>query len=307
MMVPEFVPRISQKSGDALYQDNRVAGNVNVDGCCLTISSWMSSFPGRGHTIQALQWLRSRGFTKIVATGVTLDLTQPERDAVSYWLHMQSLGHVEKLVDERGDLIGEVRKPAEEEFEIDEFTMRRFFGEATTNLAKISTALVKPIAHAGPASRASRRMTSYSVLESFSNGRLKSQPEALENSDILYDLLGSDPDRYSAICQGIFALHYSNSERAALNLLRHSRGVGLVSFEAGFEHPLTYLYNPTTGQVLSSNGVQTYKEVSKGREAEILSPKQASTRVLQDGSYEEDIVHFGYVAELILEAQATFG
>lgn len=307
MMVPEFVPRISQKSGDALYQDNRVAGNVHVDGCCLTIRSWTSSFPGHGHTIQALQWLRSRGFTKITVTGVALDLTQPERDAVSYWLHMQSLGHVERLEGEKGDLIGEVRKPVEEVFEVDEFTMRRFFGEATTSLAKITTALGKRISPDGPASRASRRMTSYSVLESFSKGKLKNQPEALEDSDILYDLLGSDPERYSAICRGIFALHYSNSERAALNLLRHSRDIGLVSFEAGFDHPLTYLYNQATGQVLSSNGVQTYKDVAKGREAKIFNPKQAGTRVLQDGSYEEDIVHFGYVAELILEAQESLG
>ena len=303
-MIPEFVPRISHQDGEAYYQDNRVTGSVEVDGQCLTISAWKSSFPGLGHTLEALQWLRSRGFTKIVATGVTLDVTQPERDAVSYWLHMQSLGHVEKLVDDKGVLIGEVRKPRSDEAEVDEFTMRRFFGEASTSIAKIATALTKPIAPDGPASRASRRMTAYSVLESFSQGRLKSQSEPLEDSDILFDLLDSDSERYSAICQGIFALHYSSSERASINLLRHCRDVGLVSFEAGFDHPLTYLYNQSTGQVFSSNGVQTLKAVTKGREAKVVSPKQANTRSLQDGSYDEDIVHFGYVAELILEAQA---
>lgn len=307
MMIPEFVPRISHQDGQAHYQDNRVTGSVEIEGQCLTISSWNSSFPGLGHTLQALQWLRSRGFTKIVATGVTLDVTQSERDAVSYWLHMQSLGLVEKLVDDKGVLIGEVGMPRSDDCEVDEFTMRRFFGEAAVSLEKIASALIKPVAQDGSASRASRRMKSYSVLESFSKGQLKTQAEALEDSDILFNLLDSDPNRYSAICQGIFALHYSSSERAALNLVRHSRDIGLVSFEAGFDHPLTYLYNQATGQVLSSNGVQALKEVKKGRAAQFFTPKQASTRILQDGSYDDDLVHFGYVAELILEAQELLG
>lgn len=303
-MLPEFNPRISQEGGELRYQDGRVNGVVEADGECLTIRTWSSSFEGHGHTLQALQWLRSRGFTKITATGITLDIDEPERDAVSYWLHIQSLGLVEKLVDETGRLIGEIRPQAESEPEIDEFTIYRIFNGATARMGDMSVALSAPVAKPSSSSRASKRMASYSLLDSFSKGTLKTQREPLEDSDILYDLLNSDADRYGAVCKSIFAIHYNHSERAALNLIKHTRDVGLVSFDAGWDNPLTFLYNQATGQVMSSNGVQSLKDVSKGLPPKILSPKQAQERALEGGGYESDLGSFGYVAELILEWQA---
>lgn len=302
-MIPTFNPRISQDGGQSRYHDDRVAGVVQVDGKCLTISTWASSFPGHGHTLQALQWLRSRGFTKIAVTGVVLDENEPERDAVSYWLHMQSLGLVEKLTDERGQLIGEVRRAADSE--LDEFTMRRLLNDATGSFNEISKALSAPVAKVSASSKASRRMMSYSLLESFSKGQLKTQGEPLEDADILFNLLDSDPDRYGAVCKSIFAIHYNYSERAALNLLRHTRDIGLVSFKADWENPLTFLYNQSTGQVMSSNGVQSLKAVSRGlHQPNILSPAQARSRAAQEDWYESDIASFGHVAELISEWQA---
>lgn len=296
MIIPDFSPRIAVANGFSLYQDNRVLGRVVADGDRLTIHDWVSEFPGLGHTTQALQWLREQGYTKITAMGAKLDTNAPHGDAVGYWLHMQSLGLVEKLIDDQGELIGEVQ-------EIDEFTLRRLFDGASDNLGKISTAISKPTLPDSLASKARRRMMAYTLLDSFSKGELKSQHEPLEDTDLLYDLLDTDPDRYSAVIKSIFALANDHSERAALSLIKHTRDIGLVSIEAGWKRPLTFLYNGLTGQVMSSNGVQPLKDVAKGRAVFTYSPLDANKLAQRDSTSQDDIALFGFVAELLCEDQ----
>lgn len=295
-MVPEFSPRITTENGITRYCDNRVSGNIVVDGHRLTIHSWKSDYPGLGNTTRALQWLRVQGHTKITVIGAELDTKAAYGDQVSYWLHMQSLGLVEKLLDKHGDLIGQVK-------EIDEFTLRRLFDGASSRIANIGKSFRKPVDPDSPGSHAARRMRAYAFLSAFSKGELKNQAEPLEDMDLLYDLLDSDSDRYGAVIQSLFGLANNHSERAALNLLRHTRDIGLVSFDAGWECPLTFLYNPRTEQVLSSNGVQSLKAVSKGLAPFICGPLEANKRATASSSYDADMVKFGYVADLLCEDQ----
>ncbi|MBK3780076.1 hypothetical protein G3A43_07385 [Paraburkholderia aspalathi] len=103
--IPPFSPRIYDEPGiGRFYEDGRVLGAVDdwlaegVRG--LTISEWSSSFPGQGHTKQALRWLRSEGFQRIVANGVGLIEDGVGDIATSYWLLMHSQGLVDVLLDD---------------------------------------------------------------------------------------------------------------------------------------------------------------------------------------------------------------
>lgn len=304
MMIPQFDPAITEHDGVTRYHDGRVSGVVEVSGRRLTISSWSSMFPGNGHTLQALQWLRSRGFTRIVVTGVIIDAKQLTRDALSYWLHVQSLGLVEKLVDDAGELIGDVgARGVDAEFSVDEFTMQRLFGGVSDNIKKISTILAEPANYKASPSPARQRMMTYAVLDAFSRGQLKNQKDPLEDTHLLHDLLGNDPPRYSSLCRAICSMNHGHSERAAISLIRHTRDVGMVSFDAGWEYPLTFLFNASTGQVMSASGVQPIRAVHHGHAMKIYSPEEARARQGRQQDYESDIAHFGVIAELICEDQ----
>jgi hypothetical protein len=105
--IPPFSPRIYDEPGTGrIYEDGRVLGAVDdweaegVRG--LTISEWSSSFPGEGHTMQALNWLRRQGYQRIVANGVGLIEDGVGDIATAYWQNMHSQGLVDVLLDDEG-------------------------------------------------------------------------------------------------------------------------------------------------------------------------------------------------------------
>ena len=101
-----FAPRFFKDGGGQWYEDGRVHGAVDFTdipggGRALLISEWSSTVHGQGHTVEALEWLRTQ-FAVITANGVgTVD------DGVGdistyYWAHMKRRGLVDELIDDNG-------------------------------------------------------------------------------------------------------------------------------------------------------------------------------------------------------------
>jgi hypothetical protein len=294
MTIPDFLPRIIEVDGACEYHDDRVSGKLAVYGHSMTITEWISAWPGHGHTTKALEWLREQGFTDITAHGAEIDLNAPNGDTMGYWLHMQSLGLVDRLFDSKGGFIGEVR-------ELDEITLRRALDGATENLTKISQALGYPASMSSSGEIARQRLMGYALLDAFSKGTLKSQEESLEDSDILYQLLSSDTKRWSDIVRNIYALINEHSERAALAMLKHTRDLGLIRIEAGAHFDLVFLHNPRTNQVFSANGVQPLDRVLMKRPYTVIVPEQASTLKPKVPFVGDEVMIFGALAQLLCE------
>lgn len=92
---------------DEFYSDGRVLAAVNTaqaDGVkSIVIHEWSSEFPGSGHTVEALAWMRKQGFTHIVANGVgEIDEDGVGNISVCYWQHMHAKGLVDVLLDDDG-------------------------------------------------------------------------------------------------------------------------------------------------------------------------------------------------------------
>lgn len=296
MMIPDFTPRITTIEGGLEYQDNRVTGNVVVKGVRLTISNWVSLFPGHGHTTQALEWLREQGYSEITATGAEIDVNALHGDSLSYWLHMQSVGLVDRLFDSEGGFIGEVRK-------MDELTLRGALESASDNLEKVADSLVKPAPASTSGVIARQRLLSYALLDAFSKGTLTSQDEPLEDSEALYQLMGSDTIRWANVVKCIYSLKDEFSERAALALLRHTRDVGLIRIEAGAHYDLVFLHNPRTQQVLSANGVQNLRRVAIRRPYTVIDPERANTLTSKMPFVGDELLIFGPIGQLLCEDQ----
>ena len=112
--IPSFTPMVNYEHNMLVYQDGRVYADVEEfdlegGGKGLQIFTWSSHLPGRGHTVQALTWLRER-YATIAAHGVgTVDIIdgEPVGDiSTMYWQHMRSKGLVDALVDDGGIEIG---------------------------------------------------------------------------------------------------------------------------------------------------------------------------------------------------------
>lgn len=100
--IPDFKPRIFQQGGVSFYEDGRVFGAVDITGECFVISEWSSHFHGRGHTAEALEWIRSQGYAVIAANGVGM-IEDGEGDiSTYYWEHMRAKGLVDVLIDDEG-------------------------------------------------------------------------------------------------------------------------------------------------------------------------------------------------------------
>lgn len=294
MTIPDFAPRITQVDGAHEYHDDRVSGKLAVYGHALTITEWISAWPGHGHTTKALEWLREQGFTDITAHGADIDLNTPSGDTLSYWLHMQSVGLVDRLFDSKGGFVGEVR-------EMDEFTLRGALETATENLEKIADSLTKlaPTSTSGEIAR--QRLLSYALLDAFSKGTLEHQVEPLEDSDILYQLLSADTSRWASLVKCIYALINEHSERAALAMLKHTRDIGLVRIEAGAHYDLVFLHNPRTKQVFSANGVERLKDVLRKRPYTVIAPEQAITLLPKIPLNGDEMMIFGPLGQLLCE------
>lgn len=104
---PNFEPRIYYEPGTGdFYEDGFVLGAVDrgehAGGLSLVIHEWSSHQPGKGHSKRALQWLRSQGFTHIVANSVGLIEDGVGDIATAYWQHMHECGLVDVLLDDDG-------------------------------------------------------------------------------------------------------------------------------------------------------------------------------------------------------------
>lgn len=106
-----FLPRFEGTPGMGMYyEDGRVTGAVDcweADGIKgVTISEWSCELRGNGYSVEALMWLRSQGFNRIVANGVgSLDLVEDRLVgdvATYYWAHMLRKGLVDVLLDDSG-------------------------------------------------------------------------------------------------------------------------------------------------------------------------------------------------------------
>jgi hypothetical protein len=294
MMIPDFSPRIIAVEGGHEYQDDRVSGKLSVYGHALTITEWISAWPGHGHTTKALEWLREQGFTDITAHGADIDVNALSGDSLSYWLHMQSIGLVDRLFDSKGGFIGEVR-------EMDEFTLRGALESASDNLDKIADSLTKPALTSTSGEIARQRLLSYALLDAFSKGTLKSQEEPLEDSEILYGLLSSDTTRWASIVRCIYALINEHSERAALAMLKHTRDIGLVRIDTGEHHDLVFLHNPRTNQVFSANGVQLLSHVIKKRPYTVINSQDAIALKPTFAFVGDEMLIFGSLGQLLCE------
>lgn len=101
----QFAPRIYADQMGSWYADGSVLGGIDTATASngartLVISEWTSFSKGCGNTTRALRWLRSQGFSHIVANGVgTVEDGAPD-NTVRYWLHMQRKGLVDTLLDD---------------------------------------------------------------------------------------------------------------------------------------------------------------------------------------------------------------
>lgn len=293
LMASEFAPRISCENGQSIYQDNRVFGVVSIDGPRLLIKSWTCLHSDRALSVQALTWLRGKGFTVISVVDIAISQAGESHEVMRFWLEMQRLDLVDHLYDKDGVLFGAV----------DEFTFSKMLSAAAKMQATAPTASSNVPRISTRADVAKRRLSTYSLLDAFGKGQLRTQKDPLEDSDLLYSLLDTDPARYSASCQSIFSLTREHSPRVALNLLKHARGVNLLSFDCQKGSVLTYLYNAHTGQVMSANGVECFRKVTRGRKVKIIQDQGPQAHA--PWQYAEDIDRFGLVAELIREGQSS--
>jgi hypothetical protein len=306
-MPTHFSPAIRIIDGVQIYTDGSVTAQVESFGRNLIIRSLASAQPGLGNSSRAIEWLRSEGFSWIEVQGFGSVERGEEGNNTplqAYWLHMQAKGLVDLLVTDDRTFIGKQPEDLDQdpEDEIDDLSLRRMLNAASERLDRMLDAWssVSP-STAGENGR--RKLQAYAVLKAFSAGRLKNQEVPLEDSDDLYDMLDTNPDRHAAITDGIFALSREHSEQAALSLLKSTRGVGLAAFDMGWATAQTFLYNPTTGQVLSANGVMDLLAIRRGRETRITSPEDAS-KLAQKGTTDPGVLcHFGRVAELMCELQ----
>ncbi|MHD0644919.1 hypothetical protein ACYPKM_04785 [Pseudomonas aeruginosa] len=101
IQIPVFEPRIYEKHGEIRYDDGRVTGGLlHGSPGVLSIYEWSSFFKGKGHTVEALRWLRSQGYTTIVADGVGMIYDGEADPSVHYWEKMRSKGLVDELIDD---------------------------------------------------------------------------------------------------------------------------------------------------------------------------------------------------------------
>jgi hypothetical protein len=88
------------------YHDGRVTGIVDMGDNWAVIYEWSSSISGRGHTKDALKWLRSQGAQTIAAYNMG---KHPEPSSViephtRYWLKMREMNLVDHLLDDDGNI-----------------------------------------------------------------------------------------------------------------------------------------------------------------------------------------------------------
>lgn len=105
LVTPTFSPNLSFEGDFGIYQDGRVHGVVQPfqkeDVRGLIIHEWTSEYHGRGHTLEALRWLRKQ-YDCIAANGVGLIEDGVGDISTMYWLHMRKLGLADVLIDDNG-------------------------------------------------------------------------------------------------------------------------------------------------------------------------------------------------------------
>lgn len=100
---PPFAPSLVPEGTSLIYDDGRVSGMMEVrpDGA-LAILEWNSDHPGRGHSIEALQWLRER-YPRLAAVGIgEFDDEGIPDISINYWERIREKGLVDLLVLDDG-------------------------------------------------------------------------------------------------------------------------------------------------------------------------------------------------------------
>lgn len=104
--IPDFDPKLTPAEGMYRYYDGRVSGVMDIGEGWAVIYEWSSAFKGHGHTVEGLKWLRDQGAKSITAFNMGMP---PEAEGAlsphaAYWIHIQSLGLVDKLIDDDGQI-----------------------------------------------------------------------------------------------------------------------------------------------------------------------------------------------------------
>lgn len=102
-----FNPRFVTTPGmGSYYDDGRILAAVDFfeenGKKGIVISEWSSRFHGNGHSTKALEWLKSQGYSTIVANGVGLIEDGVGDISTTFWQHMHSKGLVDVLIDDDG-------------------------------------------------------------------------------------------------------------------------------------------------------------------------------------------------------------
>lgn len=252
--IPAFKPSLQERNGDIIYDDGRVYGVLtsHKEGVA-SIHEWSSHYPGHGFSSDALFWLRMQDFKALIVNGIGVleEGIEPEGSA-AYWLHQFDKGLVDELIDDNGFNVTPQRNDQEEDEELDEFSFAlglREAGEALDGLHEAMKATVKE----SHAQRAQRKLSVHAVMSAFTKGQLRIEPELLEDSDALYDLMENDPVRHATIVKQIFALTQGPSLELASVLLRRYPQLGVIKTYEG-DPTLAYVMN-IQGSILSANGV----------------------------------------------------
>jgi hypothetical protein len=302
MRIPAFKPTLQERNGDLIYEDGRVRGVLtsHQEGVA-SIHEWSSHYPGHGFSSDALFWLRMQGFETLSVNGIgELEEGIAPEGSAAYWLHQYEKGLVDELMDDNGFNVTPSRTEEDDEDELDEFTLAlglRETGKALESLQEAMKATVKE----SHAARAQRKLSVHAVMTAFAKGQLHIEPELLEDSDVLYDLMGSDPVRHATIVKQIFALNQNASLELASVLLRRYPQLGAIKTYEG-EPTLAYVKN-SQGTILGANGVLTLGSAVRKDGYDVLDADAAQAVIVPVSKEREKelLNQFSWITQLIAE------
>lgn len=303
MRIPPFKPTLKERNGDFLYEDGRVSGVFTSDQEGIaSIHEWSSHCPGHGFSSDALFWLRMQGFETLSVNGIgELEEGVTPEGSAAYWLHQYGKGLVDELIDDNGFNVTPPREAEEDEQDdLDEFTLAlglRETGKALESLHKAMQATVTE----SYAARAQRKLSVHAVMKAFAKGQLRVEPELLEDSNVLYDMMSSNPVRHATIVKQIFALNQTASLELASVLLRRYPQLGAIKTYEG-EPTLAYVRN-SQGAVFSANGVLTLGVVVRKDGYDVLEADTAQSLIVPVSKAREKelLDQFSWITQLVAE------
>jgi hypothetical protein len=262
-----FSPEIIEYYGVWHYQDGRIHATLEPvqAGLAWRILSWKAISADPGYLQEALDWLNAEGVRLV---------NQPGNERV------YSMGVMREARDDQDYLLEKMDQ----------------------SLTLINAAIEADYPQT-PKDIARNRMQMYELLRAFSQGRLVSQAEGLEDTDELYDLMRADAPRYGAIVKAIFGFRGERSKVWAASVLRHAPGAGVVVTKPGTEQERHHLINLNTRQILNSDGVVSAEAVMHQIEYWELEPKSAKALLADIAPDASIMTEYGHIACLMYEIQ----